>query len=461
MNRRAVRRVIPAACATQFLVMADSTPAHADMPGVGIVKDVVGGSVGWAWDGVAKGIAGWVLGSVAYFVEGVLGFLEHSARPDVESAWFAGPGSPFATVRNIAGVLLVGFVFLGLIQGLVQGDAAGMFRRVAGNLPLAVAGMVVTTAVVGQLLDLTDQLSSAVLAASGQQSLHFLSGFGAAVTSGTKGFAAVLLGLVAVLAALLLWVELIVRSSLVYLLVAISPLGFAATLWPSARGFLRRTIEILLAVIVSKFVICVALAVGVAALSGAGEAGAGQSVAGSAGTSLTTLLIGSALLGLAAFSPFLILKLIPMAEGALIAQGISRSPARAAQSGASTWSSTQMVSRLSGRGSGGGAFTASGSTPAHGHAAGTASASPGARPGVAGAAGPGAARDGVGSAPAIGPSGAAGAAGAAGTVASAGRAVAGTARSAGETATRSARRASSSPDAPTEDGRSRPGGEQR
>ena len=124
-------------------------------------------------------------------------------------------------------------------KGCVNGDPWGMVRRVAGGLPAAVLGMVVTTAVVARLLELTDVLSDAVLANSDDQALHFLSGFGVAVTGATQGFAAVVIGLVVVLAALLLWIELMIRASLVYLLVAISPLGFAATLWPSARGFLQ------------------------------------------------------------------------------------------------------------------------------------------------------------------------------------------------------------------------------
>src|SRR5207253_4133965 len=117
-----------------------------------------------------------------------------------------------------------------------------------------------------------DALSTAVLANSDGQAVRFLSGFGLATTAGTNGFAAVVLGLVAVVAALVLWVELLVRSALIYLLVAISPIGFAAAVCPSARGLLRRLAELLLAVVVSKFVICVALAVGVAALAGAGHA---------------------------------------------------------------------------------------------------------------------------------------------------------------------------------------------
>jgi hypothetical protein len=349
------RRAAAAMTAVLAWHLVAAAPARADVPGVGVVTDAVGGLVGgaagFAFDNVAEGIARWVLGAVGFFVNGVLDYLRSTARPDVEAVWFAGPESPYATVRNLAAVLLVAFVFLGILQGLLHGDTWGMVRRAAGNLPAAVAGMVVTTMIVGRLVELTDALSNAVLANGDSQALHFLSGFGVTVTSVSGGFAAVILGLVAVVAALLLWIELLVRSALIYLLVAISPLGFAATLWPSARGFLRKTLEILLAVIVSKFVICVALAIGIAALAGAGQAGNGQSVAGSAGANVGTLLSGAVLLGLAAFSPFLVMKLVPLAEGALLAQGISHGPARAAQSGLSTYSSVQMASRLSGSGS--------------------------------------------------------------------------------------------------------------
>ncbi len=359
-ERRLEVRTLAASAIVLTTATTTARPAAAVVPGGGIIGEAVDSVGGWAFGKVADGIAGWVLGAVSFFVEGAVDFLRTSARPDVEGAWFAGPGSPYATVRNIAGVLLAGFVFLGLIQGLVHGDGAGMVRRMAGNLPLAVAGMVVTTVVAGRLLDLTDAMSDAVLASSDEQALHFLSGFGAAVLVGTSGFAAVVIGLVAVVAALLLWVELIIRASLVYLLVAISPLGFAATLWPAARGFLRKTIEILLAVILSKFVICVALAIGTAALAGAGAAGGAEGgIAEGAGASVGSLMVGAVLLGLAAFAPFIVVKLIPVAEAALVAQGISRSPARAAQTGLSTYSSARMVSRLSGGGGGGGGATGS------------------------------------------------------------------------------------------------------
>jgi hypothetical protein len=223
------------------------TPAHAvELPGAGLITDAIGGIGGWSFGALASGVAGWVLSGVAWFANGVLNFLKTSARPQVEAGWFSGPGSPFATVRNLAGMLLVGFVFLGLIQGLLRGGPGAMVRRVASDLPLAVIGIVATVAVVARLLDLTDALSTVVLNQSDGQALRFLAGFGP-TGPGTSGIAVVVVGLLAIAAGLLLWVELMVRSALVYLLVAVSPLAFAATVWPAARGVLRRTAHLLLA----------------------------------------------------------------------------------------------------------------------------------------------------------------------------------------------------------------------
>jgi hypothetical protein len=249
-----------------------------------------------------------------------------------------------------------GFVLLGLLQGLVRGDPGAMVRRLAADVPLAVLGIAATVAVTAKLLDLTDALSTAVLDQSHGQALRFLSGFGA-LAVGTQGFAVVVVGVLAILAALLLWVELMVRSALVYLLVAVSPLAFAAMVWPAARGVLRRTAHLLLAVILSKFVIAVALAVGVAALAGSpgtGGAAVGASMLGGLGTGgngdpatgLGTLLVGGVILAMAAFAPFIVLRLIPIAEAALVAQGVSRGPARATQSGLGTYYYANSITRL-------------------------------------------------------------------------------------------------------------------
>ncbi len=320
-----------------------------DIPSQGIVRNVLSDASGWAWDKVAGGIAEWVLGAVGYFVEGVVAFLTTSSSPDVASVWFSGPESPYAAVRSVAGVMLVGFALVGLIQGVVRGDVGAMVGRIAGGLPAAVLAMVATTAVVAKLVALTDALAAAVLDPAGSAGMEFLSGFGAAAVTGTGGFAVVVIGLLAVVAGLALWAELLVRSALIYLLVALSPLAFAATLWPAARGLCRRLVELLLAVVVSKFVICVAVAVGVASLGGAGSAaGPDAGVGESAAVGLATLVVGTVILCLSAFAPFVVLKLLPLAEAAVVAQGVSRSPVRAAQGAARSVYAVDSLSRIAG-----------------------------------------------------------------------------------------------------------------
>ena len=61
-----------------------------------------------------------------------------------------------------------------------------------------------------------------------------------------------------------------------------------------------------------------------------------------------TLFVGTAILVIAAFAPFLVLKLIPWTEAALVAHGVSRSPVRAANSTVGTVNSANSMARLAG-----------------------------------------------------------------------------------------------------------------
>ena len=120
-----------------------------------LITGAAAAAAGWSWEQVADGIARWVLGAIAEMINGVLNFLKTTTRPDVTDTWFSGSGSPYAAVRNVSAVLLIGFLLAGIIQGLVAGDTSGMIRRVGVDAPVAVLGMIATTVVVDVLLDLT------------------------------------------------------------------------------------------------------------------------------------------------------------------------------------------------------------------------------------------------------------------------------------------------------------------
>ncbi|MCZ7537745.1 MAG: hypothetical protein M5T61_18730, partial [Acidimicrobiia bacterium] len=203
--------------------------------------------------------------------------------------------------------------------------------------------------VVDLLLDLTDAMSTAVLGGSDGDALKFLGTFGVQAHAATGGFNTVVMGIVALVAAFMIWIELLIRASLLYLLVAMSPLVFAASVWPAAKGALRRLLELMLAVIVSKLVISIALAVGVAALGGVVEADQqGQGVGEFAAQGLGKLVVGTAILCMAAFSPFIVLRLIPVAEAAVVANGISRAPLNTARSAMNTAYYGRSIGRLGG-----------------------------------------------------------------------------------------------------------------
>jgi hypothetical protein len=320
-----------------------------------VVSGGAGAVAAWSWDQVAAGIARWVLEALAAPIDGVLNFLKTSARPNMTAPWFAGADSPFAAVRNLGAVLLVGFLLAGIVQGVVAGDVAGMLRRIALDAPMAVLGMIGITVVVDLLLDLTDAMSTAVLGGSDGDALQFLTTVGVQAQTATGGFSTVVLGIVALVAAFMIWIELMIRASLLYLLVALSPLVFAASVWPSAKGALRRLVEVMLAVILSKLVISIALAVGVAALGGMTEIDQqGEGVGEFAAQGLGKLVVGTAILAMAAFSPFIVLRLIPVAEAAVVANGISRAPLNTARSAMNTAYYGRSIGRLGGGGGSGG-----------------------------------------------------------------------------------------------------------
>lgn len=336
--RRHLRRAVPATGVVAVTVVGTARPAAA-FPGEGILRDAAGS----AFDGITGAVTGWVLDAVGFFARGVLQFLGTAAEPDVTAIWFAGPNSPFATVRMIAGLLLVAFALLAVIQGVMRGDAGLMVGRVAAGIPAAVLATVAVTVVTAKLLELTDALSAAVLDPAGPAAERFVSGLTLTSTVTGTGFAVVLVAVLAAIAGLALWAELLIRAALVYVLVALSPLAFAAMVWPTARGAARRLTELLLAVILSKLVISIVLAIGVAAVGGvgldAGDRGVGDRIAVGVGQ----LLIGAVLLALAAFAPFLTLRLFPLTEQATVAQGVSRAPIR---TGISAFYLTNSATRL-------------------------------------------------------------------------------------------------------------------
>jgi type IV secretion system protein TrbL len=329
--------------------------------GLGWIWDQTAGRATSAvWDQIVSGLVSWVVNSITWFVAALLQFFDRSSTPALASNWFAGgpiggnAHSPYSVVASLALSVLVLCVLLSVVHGLLTGEGPAMIGRIARDVPLAVLGIVATIGVVQVLLGTADELATRILAGTeaGAHATTVLRALGRfQASSGQPTFVVFLLGLVAVLGAFVLWVELLVRASLLYVLLALSPFAYAAFVWPSARRILHRLAELIVALVFSKVVIAVALAVAASALASPNTGGAATGDA-----KIGTLLIGTIMFLLAAFSPFLLLRLFPVVEAAVVAHGISRAPARATQRAMLT---ALTVTRLAGTGSSGSSSGAS------------------------------------------------------------------------------------------------------
>jgi type IV secretion system protein TrbL len=307
--------------------------------GGGVLNNVVEGAVRWLVDAT--------LSALVDLASAILGFFWDAAEPDVTASWFAGERStPYGDMVVLAAPLLVAFFLAGIIQGVVRGDTAGMVQMAVVRLPGAVLAMTVVIAITDVLLRATDEMSDTVLGGfrDDVEATTRLLGQVAA-TPGLASAGQLLLlvfGGVGLLAAVVLVIELFVRAGLIYIVVALSPLIYAAAVWEQLRGGVRKLAELGLALIISKFVIAVALSLSAAALVAAwpGEdateiATPEQAAGGGAGGDVAQtvgLLVGAVVMfGIAAFMPFVLFRLLPIAEAAVVSQGIKAGPMRAAQ----------------------------------------------------------------------------------------------------------------------------------
>ena len=111
----------------------------------------------------------------------------------------------------------------------------------------------------------------------------------------------------------MLWLELLIRAAAVYVAVLFLPLALATLVWPAVSHWCRRLVETLAALILSKFVIVATLSLAAGAVS-SGTAGTGAH-----GGGFSAVLAGGALLVMATFVPFAILRLIPAVEAGAVA----------------------------------------------------------------------------------------------------------------------------------------------
>lgn len=248
-------------------------------------------------------VVSWVLSGAKYVLNATANVLSETTAPQLTSTWFS---STYWRVAAIAAVLTLPFLFAAATQALVRSDLTLLLRAALGYLPLAFLAVGIAAPLTMLLLAAADQMSAIVSSTAGHQGIDFLKhatgALSAVAADFPSPFVLFLVGLLTVAGALVLWVELLVREAAVYVIVLMLPLAFAAFVWPARRIWAIRSIELLIALILSKFVIVAVLSLGGAALDH------------SVNRSVTGLLAGGVLMALATFAPWAMVRLIPLAE---------------------------------------------------------------------------------------------------------------------------------------------------
>ena len=336
-----------------------------NLPVVGNVCDAVAGAVkkaaAEAGEFVMRSVTAWVT-NAAVWVAGKVGeLIENTSSPDLRAGWFEGQ---YQAMLAIAGALALLMLMLAAIQSVIRQDIWMLARAAFGYLPMAFILAGVAIAATGLLVAITDDMSAAVVSSLGtEQSDNLLQAVGDAYKnaldedSGIPLFGVFLGAIILAIGAFMLWLEMIIRDAAIYICVFFLPLTFVAMVWPATSRWARRLIELLIAIILAKFVIISILTLATAAIANTG-------VAESDSTTFEQMLAGSAILVLAAWSPFALLRMIPMMELAAASVVHQRSAVQSAAGSAGVRSPAVYMRQAMDRHSRGSTSGSSGGRPA-------------------------------------------------------------------------------------------------
>ena len=309
----------------------------------GAAGNVAGDVVGDAAKAVAQPIfrqaTEWVAQGAGWLVGRVGGLIDTSTTPRLQSRWFAGQ---YAQMGLLATALALPLLFLAVIQAALARNAALITRALAA-VPVAFVLTGGAVAIVAALLGVTDWACQAISGQTGPNSREFFGDVAKAFNtitddSGPTGaapalFVALLASIFAALAALAVWVELLIRSAGIYVCVLFFPVVLVARIWPKLEKWATRLAEALTALILSKFVIVAVLSVAAAAVA---DSRASEGFNG--------VLAAGALLVFAAFAPLVLFRLVQFADPQVHAR--AGSAGTVARSGQTTMSAAQAA-RLS------------------------------------------------------------------------------------------------------------------
>ena len=259
----------------------------------GTVASVLDAAGHWVADGAV-----WLLGQAGHAMTA-------ASSVDLGAGWFT-------SHERVMAVLSAGLVLpmacCAAMLAVYRQDASMLLRTFFVHLPLALAFTGVAVELVRLAMAATDQLSAQVLKAGSVDTEHLLAPVGSALAAtsgaGLPSFVLLLGALLVALAALMLWLELVVRSAAITAATLFLPLALAGLVWPAVSHWARRLADTIAALVLSKLVVAAVLSLAAGAIAH--------------GAGFGTVVVGIALLVVATTAPFTLLRLVPAIEAGAV-----------------------------------------------------------------------------------------------------------------------------------------------
>jgi hypothetical protein len=280
----------------------------------------VGGDIARQAAGGVLDVTASAMGSAASWLVGhVIDLISATTSVQLSSSWFADRAQ---SMRNVLVLVVLPVLLAASLGAVLRQDLRRLGRVWAVGLPVSLIAGIAGMQFANLALAATDQMCQIVAGGGTSRQLGdaFSGVIVSSLTSGEPPFVQIAIAGLIVIGTVLVWLELVVRAAAVYVAVFFMPLALVGYIWPATTHMAKRAIEMLVALILSKFVIVATLTLGLAAIT--------------RGSPSDGAVAGGAILLIAGFAPFAILRLAPIVETAAIAHldGLARRPLRASAS---------------------------------------------------------------------------------------------------------------------------------
>ena len=280
------------------------------------VGEVVGGAAGNAADAALGGIAAAFAEAGGFFLGRLAELLSATTQVDVGAAWFI---QRYALMFGLSALLTFVLLLLSVVKAVLRGQGWEAVRSGTVYYLCAVIASAFAPALVYLLVQLSDAVTGVLTFGAQEQTKTYLEETGRtlaafSIASPGGGAATVLIAsLVTIVCAVVLWVELLLRTAIIYVATLFAAPTFSGLVDRSLWRHSRRWVFFVVSVVFAKPV--------VVAVLGLAAAGAG---AGGSADGFSSVFVALALMIVAIFCVGLLFRIIPNAgdeiAGALTAR---------------------------------------------------------------------------------------------------------------------------------------------